>query len=405
MSLETPVVPHADRTTWAKRNPAANVQASREPTHKLTDAKKAMCKLAAELKKTGQVALNAAVSTYLLEQTEKLNALAAVYNVKVKRIEDMVNSQTHYKKSQAPTLQNAIVHFLAKKVNSYLPVGYRKTLAELKVMAQDDLDVQSFTKDDEENLIIELIEYRAFKKTGVRATNKVASQDILLTLDRVINELDCLADRTGFSTFILGARNSVNDEALPTFHGSGDSMEFFSEVLERDPWELARLFEQWLCKREKSNITNIKRIEMNYTNYETTIVQAHGVKLIGFSLNQFVNPSEVTNITDMQQLHNALRSGECKWIRLLQPELDIHAEGCKACHKDGEVVGKPRKKRCDAGVLRGKQKRAGMDSDKEKQDTLSKKQRTSHLLTQSKLNTGLQRQKKRPKSCEFINLD
>ncbi|KAF8516429.1 hypothetical protein BU17DRAFT_92763 [Hysterangium stoloniferum] len=142
MSLETPVASH-------------------EPTHKLTDAEKAMHKLAAELKKTGQVALNAAVSTYLLEQTEKLNVLAAVYNVKVKRIEDMVNSQTHYKKSRAPTLQNAIVHFLAKKVNSYLPVGSRKTLAELK--------------DDEENLIIELIEYRALKKTGVRATNKAAS--------------------------------------------------------------------------------------------------------------------------------------------------------------------------------------------------------------------------------------
>ncbi|KAF8514581.1 hypothetical protein BU17DRAFT_52486, partial [Hysterangium stoloniferum] len=182
-----------------------------------------------------------------------------------------------------------------------------------------------------------------------------------------------------------------------TFHGSGDSMEFFSEVLERDLWELARLFEQWLCKREKNivecdtigkfriqstgiiraglhmalhvsdmaythfcftsgNITNIKRIEMNYTNYETTIVQAHGVKLVGFPLNQFVNPSEVTNITDMRQLCNALRSDECKWIQLSQPELDIHAEGCKAHHKDGEVVGKPRKKRCDAGVLRGKQK-------------------------------------------------
>ncbi|KAF8514582.1 hypothetical protein BU17DRAFT_52502 [Hysterangium stoloniferum] len=87
----------------------------------------------------------------------------------------MLNSQTHYKKSRAPTLQNAIVHFLAKKVNSYLPVGYRKTLAEPKVMAQDDPDVQSFMKDDEENLIIELIEYQALKKTGVCATNKAAS--------------------------------------------------------------------------------------------------------------------------------------------------------------------------------------------------------------------------------------
>jgi hypothetical protein len=35
-------------------------------------------------------------------------------------------------------------------------------------------------------------------------------------------------------------------------------MEFFPEVLERDPWELACLFEQWLCKREKSMYLVIK---------------------------------------------------------------------------------------------------------------------------------------------------
>jgi hypothetical protein len=51
---------------------------------------------------------------------------------------------------------------------------------------------------------------------------------------------------------LLGARNSVNDESPPTFFGSGDAVEFFPEVLSKDPWELARLFEQWTCKREKS---------------------------------------------------------------------------------------------------------------------------------------------------------
>lgn len=98
---------------------------------------------------------------------------------------------------------------------------------------------------------------------------------------------------------------------------------------------------------------NIKKIEMNYVNYETAIVQGHGIKLIGFPLERFVNPSELTNITDMRWLRNALRSGECKWVRLSQAELDAHAEGLEVHCKDGEVVGKPRK-RSDTGVLRGK---------------------------------------------------
>jgi hypothetical protein len=51
---------------------------------------------------------------------------------------------------------------------------------------------------------------------------------------------------------MLGSRSSVNDDATPQFHASGDAIEFFPEVLGKDPWELARLFEQWNCKREKS---------------------------------------------------------------------------------------------------------------------------------------------------------
>jgi len=56
----------------------------------------------------------------------------------------------------------------------------------------------------------------------------------------------------GFSAWLLGSCNSVNNKSPPTFFGSGDAVEFFPEVLSKDPWELAWLFEQWTCKREKS---------------------------------------------------------------------------------------------------------------------------------------------------------
>jgi hypothetical protein len=144
---------------------------------------------------------------------------------------------------------------------------------------------------------------------------------------------------------------------------------------------------------------------MNYVNYEIAIVQGHGVKLIGFPLERFVNPSELTNITDMRRLRNALRSGECKWVRLSQAELDAHAEGLEVRRKDGEVVGKPRKKRSDAGVLRGKRKRADRDADKENQGTVSKKKKTSQSLTQGKPKKTPVKLSKQPKSREFINSD
>lgn len=55
----------------------------------------------------------------------------------------------------------------------------------------------------------------------------------------------------------MGARNSVNDDTPPTFHGAGDSEAFFPECLTKSNWEIARLFEQWLCKREKSELFNL----------------------------------------------------------------------------------------------------------------------------------------------------
>ena len=175
---------------------------------------------------------------------------------------------------------------------------------------------------------------------------------------------------------------------------------------------ISNVFLKHICSNSVAgNITNVKKIEMNYANYNTAIVQVHGVKLAGFPLERFVNPSEVTNITDMRRLRNALRSGECKWVRLSQAELDAHAEDLEARRKDGEVVGKPRKKRSDAGVLRGKRKRVDMDGDKENQGTAPKKKKTSQSLDQRKSKAASQRPKmyammsKQPKSREFVDED
>jgi hypothetical protein len=112
-----PVASLSDRTTWAKRNALEKIQRTREPARKLTDAEKASRQLAAGLKKQRQTQLNDAVAEYILDRTGKLQELADTHNVKVARIEDMVNAATHYKKSRTPSLANAIVHYLAKAVN------------------------------------------------------------------------------------------------------------------------------------------------------------------------------------------------------------------------------------------------------------------------------------------------
>lgn len=134
---------------------------------------------------------------------------------------------------------------------------------------------------------------------------------------------------------------------------------------------------------------------MNYANYEKAIVLLYGVKIVGWPLEGFISPSNITSITDMRKLRDVWKTGACKWVRLTQAELDAHAASIEARQKNGEVVGKPRKKRSDAGVARGKRKR----DDKENAGAKSKRSKVGQHATK-KASKG---KSKQPSSAEFID--
>ena len=99
------------------------------------------------------------------------------------------------------------------------------------------------------------------------------------------------------------------------------------------------------------NITQVNYLEMNYANYETSIVQAYSVQLINWPLETgLLSPLQITNTADMHKLCNVLKSGECKLRQLTITEVEAHASKLDTCHAGGEVVTRPRKCRLDAGV-------------------------------------------------------
>jgi hypothetical protein len=147
------------------------------------------------------------------------------------------------------------------------------------------------------------------------------------------------------------------------------------------------------------NITQVKKLEMNYANYETSIVQAYSVQLINWPLERgVVSPSQITNTADMRKLRNALKSGECKWRQLTAAEVKAHADELDARRAGGEVVGKPRKWRSDAGVKR-KQREDGADKENER----PKKQKKV-VPSRRPTGTGAKGKKSQgPTSREFIS--
>jgi hypothetical protein len=121
------------------------------------------------------------------------------------------------------------------------------------------------------------------------------------------------------------------------------------------------------------NVTQVKKLEMNYANYDASIVQAYGVQLTGWPLDGgVVSPAHITNTVDMRKLRNMLKSGECRWKKLTESEVQAHADEMEARRANGEVIGKQRKRRSDAGV---KRKRVDGGNDKENERPRSKKQK------------------------------
>ena len=79
--------------------------------------------------------------------------------------------------------------FSLRHIHLDLPMGERKSLTELKQMAQDDPELQNLSRERKKELINDLIEARADKKNNARGSNRAAAQDVQSTIDRVTDEV------------------------------------------------------------------------------------------------------------------------------------------------------------------------------------------------------------------------
>ena len=118
---------------------------------------------------------------------------------------------------------------------------------------------------------------------------------------------------------------------------------------------------------------------MNYANYETSIMQQMGVHLVGWPKTvKFVNPSQIGTVLEIRTLRDDLRSGACHWIKLTRAQLDTHRIDMEERQEKGEVVGKQRKKRSDAGTSRKCKQRPSEDKENKRP---SKKSTTKNSRT------------------------
>jgi hypothetical protein len=84
---------------------------------------------------------------------------------------------------------------------------------------------------------------------------------------------------------------------------------------------------------------------MNYTNYESGIVEKFGVALIGWPVDGKVQNPGSLGPDEGLVLRNALEREECRWTILSEEEWEARKIQNAQREKDGEQIYVPRKKR------------------------------------------------------------
>lgn len=104
-------------------------------------------------------------------------------------------------------------------------------------------------------------------------------------------------------------------------------------------------------------ITKNESAMMQYTNYETGIVQCYGVVLEGWTYEKLVNPSTLsTSLPNLQRLRDAIDDGTCKFVKLDALQLKERRKEYEKNIADGVVTPHSRKQRSDVGVKRKRNK-------------------------------------------------
>ena len=153
---------------------------------------------------------------------------------------------------------------------------------------------------------------------------------------------------------------------------------------------------------------------MNYTNYDTKVVERYQTKLMGWTYREFKSPFDIHTIDDVRALLEALQCGRCCWVRMTRSDVNQHKDNVSKRIAAGEKVGKARQPRSDKGVKRPRKKAPGAGEGDDDGAPPAKKPKKVKAMPESRATTTKKPPKKsrktqlpptRPTSNEFVESD
>ncbi|SJL18338.1 uncharacterized protein ARMOST_21924 [Armillaria ostoyae] len=353
-------------TSWAAKNPThpvAPMRVHREVASRhfpVTEVSSAAVKK--RLAREKQEAFTSDLTQSMEEHLDRLEEIASKHGKKFK---------------------DAKILYQTKENNEGKPVGVKLRLEELQELAKTDPRCDELTEEEIQSLKEEIYAKRLDKQQGAQISHKSAANDYRHTADLIESVLIGLGHRTGARGFAILSRGSVDDAMPPSLLQIPGSTAFLSTIVKVDPTDFVRQFEQFSCtvdhkaREDQSSIrkdiirlisegleaiTHVKGVNMNYQNYEKSVVIRYGVKLIGWPEQiPFGTPSNIRTVPQLRSLRRALQTTVCQWTRLDETEIEELTESILDHEGNGEIVGKKRKEWSDKGGSHKPKKRKNKD--------------------------------------------
>ncbi|KAJ7300573.1 hypothetical protein DFH08DRAFT_631243, partial [Mycena albidolilacea] len=217
-----------------------------------------------------------------VEREERMQQLAEKHGMKVTEVRRRMLGLSTYGGRRKPSLYNAKVSRIMAGLNAGRGVGERYTMPEVKAMvAEDPSMLEGFSREEEKEMIKDTLANRKAKVRGTRANHLSAATDAKRTMDRLIVEITNLAERVEMIGFAIFTRSHAHDKTLPGTIQSWGALDFFQEVMKKDPADVAHLFELWAVSRERGKTSKNKLLTMQQ---ECTSIITTGLRRFSCSL-------------------------------------------------------------------------------------------------------------------------
>ncbi|KAF8210062.1 hypothetical protein K438DRAFT_1959345 [Mycena galopus ATCC 62051] len=284
--------------------------------------------------------LAADLNAWEVECEQRVHELAEKHGMKPKEVRRRMLALSTYGARHKPSTYNAKISQIMADLNAGpgLGVGERYTIPEVKLMVSEDPSMlEGFSKKDVKKMIKEVLAKREAKGRGTRANNLAAAADAKHTMDCLMLEITSLAKR------------------------SWGVLDFFWEVLKRDPVDMLNLFELWAVSRKQGKtkknkllamqqeatgtittglqtILGITKCTMNYESYIEKLVWGKGVALVNWPEGvDFKCMSLQSAVGPLEKLLDSLKCRTTRWKVLMAAEKKKLIEQYEEMLEQGEV--------------------------------------------------------------------